>query len=183
MKHFETVTHGIDISELHAQLEAQPELWNEHLGRANPDSPHFGVSDIWVRYRAARDLTKPQHFAEPHWAEYYPIWDKLPALKPIVFDLMHKLEATYLGGILVTKIPPGGRVKPHHDRGSWHAETMDTKVYVGVQSNSGCVNFCGDESLVINAGDAVVFNNQIVHSVENNGTTDRITAIICMRRN
>jgi uncharacterized cupin superfamily protein len=94
---------------------------------------------------------------------------------------MARVNAVYLGGILITRIPPGGCVKPHHDRGSWHAETMNTKVYVGLRSNPQCINRCEGEQIVIAPGDAVTFNNLLTHSVENNGETDRMTLIVCMR--
>jgi hypothetical protein len=43
------------------------------------------------------------------------------------------------------------------------------------------VNHCEDESIVMQAGEAWMFDNLNIHSVENNGATERITAIICMR--
>lgn len=181
MKYFLKIADEIDVSELSKQLNAQPELWNEHQERlVDQGGPFAGTSDIWVRYRAREELVGPQSLAEPHFAVFYPAWYALPALHSIVFDLMTKTKAVYLGGILVTKIPAGGVIKPHHDRGSWHAEKMNTKIYLGIQSNPECVNYCGDEKITIAVGDAVVFNNQIMHSVENNGNSDRITAIICL---
>lgn len=181
MKNFELIKSGIDVGPLRQQLSEHPELWDAHEGRTTPESPHYGVSDIWVRYRAKSELTSSERFREPHFAEFYPAWDLLPAMRPIVFSLMTRLEAVYLGGVLITKIPAGGHVKPHHDRGSWHAEYMNAKVYVGVQSNPQCVNYCDGDQAVINAGDAVIFNNLLTHSVENNGDTDRITLICCYR--
>lgn len=181
LTHFKTIAQGIDVSGVVAELKDHPELWGAHPGRTEPDSPHFGVPDIWVRYRDAAALTCAQAFKEPHFPVFYPAWHTLPSLHPIVFGLMHGVYATQLGGILITKIPPGGRVKRHHDRGSWHAEFYNTKVYVGLQSNQACVNYCEDEATKIKAGEAVIFNNLLEHSVENRGETDRVTLIVCMR--
>lgn len=183
MGHFEKIASGIDVGPLLAQIEAQPELWCVHPERTHADeSPFAGTSDIWVRFRDKRELTEPKHYGEMHYPVFYPAWDKLPALRPIVFHVMSLVRATHLGGILITKIPAGGWIKPHNDRGSWHAEFYGTKVYVGVKSNPHCVNYCEDEASVITAGDVVTFNNLLTHSVENNGFTDRITAIICMTK-
>jgi hypothetical protein len=182
MRFFQKIAEGIDTAPAIAQLNAHSELWNAHLGRAYEASPHYGVQDIWVRYRKLEEIqADPRKAIEPHWAEFYPCWQRLSALHPIVFGLMARVQATYLGGILITKIPPGGRVKPHDDRGSWHAETMNCKVYVPLQANDGCVNYCGDESLIIRTGEAVIFNNLVTHSVENNGDADRITLICCYK--
>lgn len=185
MRHFLKVADGIDVRAVNAELDAHPELWDEHPNRTYEGSPHHGVSDLWLRFRPFRELTRDESYLEPHFAEFYPAWSLLPALKPIVRQLM-ALEypdgfPVYLGGMLITRIPPGGSVKPHNDRGSWHAETMNTKVYVGLKSNPDCVNFCEDERITIGVGEAVMFNNLLTHSVENNGETERVTLICCFR--
>jgi hypothetical protein len=69
---------------------------------------------------------------------------------------MAKVQATHLGGILITKIPAHGQVKTHHDRGTWHSGILSRKVYVPLKANDRCVNHCGDESVVMNRGDGVV---------------------------
>lgn len=182
MEHFRFVADGLPVAEVAAQLHANPGLWSENAERTlSPASPHFGIPDIWVRYRARAELTSPAEFNAPHFASFYPAWHILTALHPIVFGLMLRVKATYLGGILITRIPPGGSVKPHDDRGGWHAEAMDTKIYVSIQSNPKCVNHCETESLVIKTGEAWTFNNLLTHSVENAGAEDRLTAIICLR--
>jgi hypothetical protein len=181
MKQFEKIAADLPVSAVLAELDAHPELWNEHPERTSADSPHYGVPDIWVRFRPRHELTDAARFKGPHFAEFYPAWAALPSLHPIVFDLMARAKAVYLGGILITKIPPGGEVKPHHDRGGWHAEFHNHKVYVPLQSNDACVNHCEGESVVMRAGEAWSFDNLKVHSVRNDGETDRITAIICMR--
>ena len=181
MEHFTKIRSGLDVAPLRAQIEARPDLWNVNGARISSDNPFSGTSDQWLRYRAPEDLNGPDDYRQPHFAVNYPSWHALPAAQEIVFDLMRTVRAVHLGGVLLTKIPAGGRIKPHHDRGSWHAEKMNCKIYVPVSANEKCVNYCGGESLVIRPGDAVSFNNLITHSVENNGETDRITLIICMR--
>lgn len=182
MRYFRKIVSGLNVAPVRQQLETQPELWNVHPDRlAAADGPFAGTSDIWLRYRAHEELTSPESFCEPHFAVFYPAWHALPGLHQIVFSLMRMVDATYLGGVLITKIPAGGQIKPHHDQGSWHASEMRCKVYVPIQANHACVNYCGDESMVIEEGEAVVFDNQIIHSVVNRGDTDRITAIICLK--
>lgn len=179
MKHFSYIDRGIDVSGVQRELDAQPELWNARGQRTVETSPHYGIPDIWVRYRRLDELKDTRAFLEPHYGVFYPEWDRLPSIQPIVFDIMRRVKATHLGAILITKIPAGCEVKPHDDRGSWHAEFHTTKVYVGIRANTKCVNYCGGDSLVINEGDVVTFNNLITHSVKNDGATDRITLIVC----
>ena len=179
MKYFEHLC-DFDVKELEGQLDAQPELWNTHPERTSNDI-FAGTSDIWVRFRDKRELRELQHYLEPHFAVYYPAWSSLPALRPIVRVLMALLGAEHLGGILITKIPPHGWIKPHSDRGCWHAEFYETKIYVPIKTNPLCVNRCEEEVMAMPRGQAWYFNNLVTHEVRNDGDTDRVTLIVCLR--
>ena len=102
----------------------------------------------------------------------------VPEVRRVVFDVMRIVEAEKLGGILVTKIPPGGRIERHIDRG-WHAEHYE-KIYVAVQSPAGS-KFCFEDGEIQAAnGDAWWFRNDVPHWVENDTDQDRIAMIICL---
>lgn len=171
----------MDVSELRRQLDDHPELWNQHPARLAPGGPFDETSDLWVRFRDPSELTSIEAYADPHFPIFYPSWHVLTALHAIVWNVMYLEHATMLGGILITKIPAGSRVKPHHDRGRWHAEFFNRKIYIPVKANSRCINYCGDESVVMKTGDAWHFDNLQIHSVVNEGDEERITVIICIR--
>lgn len=180
MKHFELVDSGIDVAPLLAELELHPELWDQNTNRTRADV-FKGTSDIWVRARARGELVTTENFREPHEQSWYPAWSDLTALHPIVFGLMATIKATSLGSILITRIPPGGRILPHNDKGSWHAEHFDRKIYVPLKTNDFCINYCGDEAVTMGVGEAWFFDNLTTHWVKNDGPTERITVIVCMR--
>lgn len=180
MNQFTRLMEGIPVDAVIDQLDAHSELWNAHPDRLAENGPHAGCSDIWVRYKPLAALTGHRDFDEPHFAEFYPAWRALPALRPIVFGLMGMMEATYLGGILITRIPPGQSVKPHADAG-WHATTMNCKIWVPLRANEDCINRCGDDAVVMRPGEAWMFDNAVTHSVENNGQTDRDCLIVTMK--
>lgn len=181
MNYFQKIAEGIDVGPALAQLAAHPDLWGEYPERINaPGSPHVQSNDIWVRFRPRHELTAPVHYGEPHFAVFYPAWEALPALHPMVFGVMAAVSATYLGGILLTRIPAGAAILPHVDRG-WHPSIMDTKAYVILQANEHCTNRCGGETVIMRAGEVWLFENQITHSVENNGDIPRIALIVTMR--
>ncbi len=179
MRYFEKIAR-YNVENLEDQLDAQPELWNVHGARVKSDA-FAGTSDIWVRFRDPHELQHPRGYLEQHFPIWYPAWEKLPALKPIVFDLMARERATHLGGILITRIPPHGKIKPHSDRGGWHAEHYKRKAYVVIKTNDRCVNHCEDECVIMRRGDAWYFNNLVTHRVDNDGDTERVTLIVCMR--
>lgn len=187
MKHFEKIMSGVDVSQILAQLDANPHLWDQNTVRKTaPGTPHSGMSDIWVRYKdvAPHEATgNYSTFCDEHVPVWYPAWGAIPALRPFVFDLMAQVEGEMLGGILITRIPPGARIEKHVDRG-WHVEYYD-KFYLSLRSEAGAAFYCQDggveEGINPAPGDAWLFDNRKEHWVENRSGADRITLIVCIR--
>lgn len=69
---------------------------------------------------------------------------------------------------------------PHTDKG-WHPEYYNTKIYIPILTNEFVINRCVDETVVMEQGSAWYFNNTVEHEVVNNGDSERITLIICLR--
>lgn len=173
----------VDISLLLNQLEAHPQLWNQYTERRDANgSPHTQMSDIWIRFRDKKELTSPDKYREMHMPVWYPAADKLTEVKRIALDMMAYFRAEQLGGILITKIPPKGEIKPHDDRGGWHAEYYNTKIYIPLKSNSACINTCEGDEVNMKAGEVWQFDNLKTHAVYNHGDSERMTLIICMRK-
>lgn len=181
MSNFKLIAQGVDVSGVNRELAAQPELWNQNRARTEAaDSPHHGVPDIWLRWRVADELTKPEAYAEPHFAVDWPAWHKLPSLHPIIRNLSHVVDARVRGGIMITETPPGGQVKPHID-GGWHAGFFNTKLYLVLYSNPRCLHHCGGDVENMRAGDVWQYPNNVLHSVVNDGDTPHQNVIICFR--
>lgn len=178
---FRLIAQGVDVSRVNAELDAQPELWNARRYRTEAeDSPHRGINDIWVRWRAAEELTSEASHVEPHFSVDWPAWGALPALHPIVRNLSHVVDARVRGGILITETPPGCQVQPHIDRG-WHPEFYDTKLYLVLQSDPRCLHYCGGDIENFRAGDVWQYPNNVEHSVVNRGDAAHRNVIICLR--
>lgn len=184
MNNLVKIAQGIDVAPLLLAIARQPHLWNRHTVRKTaPGTPHSDMSDIWLRYndekpfKASGDYST---FNDAHDAIFYPEWYALPQVRPIVFGLMARTEAVRLGGVMITKIPPGGRILPHADDG-WHAKHYNTKLYVVLQSNPQCVNRVEDERVAMAPGEVWYFDNTKEHEVVNDGQDDRITLIVCLR--
>ncbi len=173
----------IDVTPLRLQLSQQPQLWNQHADRTTrPSTAHDQTSDIWLRYRPIEQLTGPLNFNEPfHDMEWYPAYYVLPEIRPITQFLMQRVSGTALGGCLITRIPAGKRVKRHTDQAVWHARFYQTKIYIPLQSNSGCINISMDEQLIMQQGECWYFDNCKEHEVLNNGDAERITLIVSIR--
>lgn len=183
-RRFTRVATGIDVSSLLREIDAQPELWDEITWRKREGSasPHTGMSDIWVRLERLADMNKHGARTE-HDSVWYSAYDRLPSVKPIIYDLMRLVQAERIGTILITRIPPGCKIDPHTDVG-WHVDYYD-KFYVSLKSAPGAKFIChhpsGDEVLEPKVGECWRFDNRILHSVVNESQEDRVTLIVCLR--
>jgi hypothetical protein len=182
VRYFQRIAAGVETLPLMLDLYRQPELWDQNTGRtAAEGGPFAGTSDIWARFRDKAELTSTEAYSEPHVPVFWPAWYALPHLRPIVFGIMARVEAVQLGGVLITRVPAGKQVAPHHDRGRWHSEFFQTKAYLPLASNPHCYNTCADERVVMQVGECWLFDNLQVHATVNDGETDRVTLIVSLR--
>lgn len=195
MKYMHQIAHGIDTTPLALALARQPELWNTRYERRSiANTAHLDTSDIWIRFNDwnnrgdngtdiigdAAWMEKYSKFIAEHDSVWYPEYYKLPQLRPIIFSIMALCQGVRLGGVLITKIPAGKAVLPHTD-GGWHAHYYNTKVCVPIITNNNVINRVEDECVVMETGSAWYFNNTVEHEVVNQGESERISLIICMR--
>ena len=187
MKHFLKIGIEDFYPRVLTELASHPDLWDRHsIRKTSPGSPHTRMSDIWVRYNDSEPFEASGNwkgFNDLHIPVWYEAWEQLPSLKPILFRLMAKVQGEMLGGVLITRIPPGGRIDPHRDD-SWHVRYFD-KFYLSLQSGQGadfcCIADTVTERLNPKPGEIWRFDNKKLHWVENNSDEDRITLIVCIR--
>jgi len=181
MRNFELIASGLDVAPMLAELDAQPELWNQNRDRKErPGTAHSEMDDIWLRARARDDIKSELAFNEPHWPVFYPAWNSLPSIHTAVWALMGMAKAVQLGGCLITRIPSGGKILPHADKG-WHAEWFQTKYYIVLRGGPRCLNICENDVINMRPGEIFSFNNLVTHSVDNQDESDRISLIVTVR--
>lgn len=145
------------------------------------------MTDIWVRYNDIRKYTPdPKDFCnykssfnDEHDSVWYPSYYALPEVKPLLFGLMGLVDGERLGGVLITKLEPGGKIYPHID-GGWHAKYYE-KFYVAVKAPKGSFFGFNDGEIRCENGDVYWFDNSVTHWVENPTNEERITMIVCIR--
>lgn len=173
------VTAGVNVTPVVEAIAAHPELWNQYTTRTEIYE-HSQVSDIWVRYNAFENFTGDREaFNTEHDSVWYPAAEAL-GIKPFLLDFMRLVEGTRLGGVLITKIPPGGRVAPHVDRG-WHTQYYE-KFAIQLMGNLKQAFHFEGESFSALPGDCYTFDNSVSHWVTNDSESDRMTLIVCVRR-
>lgn len=180
MSKFLRIASGVDVTPVLLDLHRSPDLWEQNTHRqCYPDTPHAATQSVWVRYRPAADIGGLVSFMTEHRNVFWPAWQALPSLRPLVFNLMARVSAVELGSILITRLPPGGVVLPHSDRGGWAPEFYNTKCHITLAGSS--TSTCEDERVTMQPGDVFTFDNLLLHSVENRGDCDRIVCIVSLR--
>ena len=181
MKPYNKIYHGLNSAPVRYEIFAKDKLFGEFNARKDaPGSPHSEMTDIWVRYGDISGMIESGDFSKIA-DEHDSIWLKdLPEVKRLCFDVMALVDGERLGGVLITKLPPGGKIRPHADSG-WHAEYYD-KYYVPVTNGHGAIFGFNEGFINPDIGDVWQFDNSYTHWVENNSSEDRIAIIICIKQ-
>ena len=154
-------------------------LWDQHNNRRTFNgSPHSEMVDIWARFGdvSGGDFSI---LGREHDSVWYPSADLIPDIKEIAFQVMSSVNGERLGGILITKLPAGGMIKPHVDSG-WHAEYYE-KFYVAISNPKGSYFCFENDRIDAKDGDCYWFRNDVLHWVENRSDEDRIAMIVCIK--
>lgn len=183
-KNIRLIATGFNVAPLVEQIKRHPELWNEiTIRKDHPDSPHRQIDDIWVRHNDLKNYDpangRMAFVADQHESVWYPSYRKLTEIRQLVFKLMALVEGERLGGVFITRIPPGCECKPHID-GGWHVEHYDKYIIQLESSPKQAFHFDG-ESLVTNPGDVFFFDNRQTHWVTNDSEQDRMSLIVAIR--
>ena len=177
MRYFDLIAQGVDVMPLRHAVARQPGLWNvDDLWTTHPGTAHGEVDDIWLRFDP---LESPDTVIDGHESVDYPAFAAFPQARPIVFDLMRRVEGVRLGRLLITRLRPGGRIHPHEDAGG-HAAYYD-RYQVCLQGLPGCVFRAGAEQVTMASGEVWWFDGAQTHEVVNNSAGDRIHMIVDIR--
>lgn len=183
MRYFQQLAAGVNVTPLMNALQRQPELWDANPIRTqHPGTAHAQVSDILLRFNDLEEYLRtgdPTTITDDKEAIAYPAWDKLPQARSIIFDLMRTVEATRLGRVIITRLPPGRVITPHEDQGA-PAEYYH-RYQIALQSLPGALFHIGDETVNFRSGDVWHIDNRTIHSVQNHSADDRIVLICDLR--
>ena len=184
-QHLSLIPLTFVISELRDQLVAHPETWNEipYRTKMYKNSPHREIDDIWVRYNPVENFKGDWiDFNGDHPAEWYPVVEKIPEARILAEELAFALygNEARIGAVLITRVPPGAQVHRHVD-GGWQAENHEKYIIQIASAKGQSFNF-ENESLDARPGECYWFDNSAPHWVLNPTSEERISLIVCLRR-
>ena len=183
MKNFIKIMEGMDTAMLLQQLAHNKDLWDQNKFRTTyKNTPHVDIHDIYLRY--ANVFEKKETGAvlrdtSPIW--YSPI-TFLSHAKPLVLDLMRKVEGYSLERCLITKLEPKGRINPHADNAGEYVNQGDiARYHIVLNGKPGSWFRCGDERVDMLTGEVWWFNALEEHEVQNDSDDERIHLIADIR--
>jgi hypothetical protein len=184
MKHFQKIGEGIDIIPLLNAVTRQRDLWKSNLLRQTfADSPHADVEDVWLRFTDMAEFERTGDLkvvGDDLECIAYPAWHALPQAHHIVFNVMRRVEAERLGRVMITRLDPGKRIKPHSDVLGAYAGYY-SRYHVPLQSQPGVSFRAGNEQVFMAPGELWWFDASAEHEVVNNSADDRVHLIIDVR--
>lgn len=177
------VAAGVDVVPLLQALVQQPELWNQNKFRTTfKDTPHGQVDDIWIRF--SKETPDTNEVADDmRQIVWYPAFQKLPQVVPIIRDLMFRFNGYELQRCVITRLRPGGRILPHADNKGDYVHVGDiSRYHVVLQGLPGSLYRTGDETVNMKTGEVWWFNALLEHEVQNNSADDRLHMLVDFRR-
>lgn len=157
------------------ELVVQEGLWNITPLRTDFEgSPFKECDDIILRFQEQLPPVVGDHECSNTVYMFM-----LPAIREMVFDLMHRVNGTRLGRVLVSRLAPHGTIYPHEDEYN-HAMYYD-RYHIVLQGKPGSTFKCGDEQVDMLTGEIWWFENALLHSVHNESDDDRIHVVVDIR--
>lgn len=178
MRHFTKIAEQIDVLPLLNALAVRPDLWNENtLRTTHPASPHRETDDIWCMFNEIPD--DPSKVVDDVEVMPYRAWREIPLLRPLVLDLMRRVEGVRLGRVIISRLAPGCTIPAHVDQGA--PATYYSRYHLALQSLPGALNHSGEEVVNYRMGEFWWFDNRAPHSIVNNSADDRIVLVMDVR--
>jgi len=178
LRNFHRIYSGLNVIPLVHAVMRQPELWDQNTVRTtHQGSAHAQASDILLRYNVIPENPEDLALVIQDLENIdYPAMKVLPQVRPILYDIMRLVEGERLGRVVITRLPPGGRITPHVDGGA--PATYYDRYQVALQSGPGAVFRAGAEQVQMATGDVWWFDNTKEHEVINNSADDRLALIL-----
>jgi hypothetical protein len=171
-KNYKEINSNVDITALRkAVLSATPEEWLENTFRQENFYGAAEVKTILFNLNMGnekKDLSRTFVF--------YKVWDKWKHLVQPVLDEVIKYydryEEAFINKAMLTNMAPGTTIPRHWDKGACFAKSH--RIHVPILTNDEVYFIVDEERCLMEVGKAYELNNVKLHSVENNGNSDRV---------
>lgn len=100
----------------------------------------------------------------------------LPMAKQLALGLMQTLGGVQLGGIIVSRLLPGAKLRPNVDH-----DAFFSRYHIVLQGLSGSLFTCGDETVCMASGEVWWIDRTAEHCAKNNSQDDTVHLLVDLR--
>jgi outer membrane protein assembly factor BamB/orotate phosphoribosyltransferase len=166
-----------DVQQIQQEILTQPELWSADTARQRKITVQRETESIFLRGAlrsgdATGSTDDIQESETTRFAEHF------PATLRWVENIAAQ-RGQQLGRALLAKLPPGGRVYPHVDRGAYYAARDRFHLVI---FSAGSRMTCGNEQAIMQEGELWWFDNKQPHAALNPSAQPRIHLIFDLSR-
>ena len=171
MNNIKILKTGINVSKIKAQLDKHPEDWGSQKTHKNVKlkDPHEYITTVDVLQLVMGGIENPdEQVGDTELCTKTPAYQKHPAIR----KFLNKNYPNYRRcGFLA--LPPGEIVGAHIDEGTYYLDK--DRYHLSIQGQYKY--FVGNESVVVDPGTLLWFNNKMPHGTVNLGSETRITFV------
>jgi quercetin dioxygenase-like cupin family protein len=162
----------IDVAPLREAILAQEEAaWKEQEYRQQEYEVHRRTTSIVLVFTDGRNWPEIAVRKEPGWDRLAHV--AVPAMRDVV--ARHYRPGGTIIRAMAARLAAGGRIDPHRDsHASFHASH---RIHIPITTNPRVRFMIDGRPHRLEVGKVYELNNQLLHSVMNKGSEDRITFI------
>ena len=171
MNNIKILKTGINVSKIKAELDKHPEDWGSQkkLDNVKLKDPHEYITTVDVLQLVMGGIENPdEQVGDTELCTKTPAYKKHPSIR----KFLNKNYPNYRRcGFLA--LPPGEIVGAHSDEGTYYLDK--DRYHLSIQGQYKY--FVGNESVVVDPGTLLWFNNKMPHGTVNLGSETRITFV------
>jgi hypothetical protein len=178
MNNFSCHRRGVDVQPLLSELLSNQSAWFEQTGRQRRAAVQAETNAIPIR-GLRRSMVNGRRRRDVHETRYTSLAERFPETVALLEALATGLDGR-LGRAKFARLPPGGQVLPHVDRGEYYA--VRDRFHLVIDSNGGSVLRAGEEEVRMKTGELWWFDNKALHSARNGSDSPRIHLVFDLQR-
>jgi len=164
--------HGnFDISSIKNIVNSFDSEWKINTYRQESYSVHQNTESYFIF-----DVSNEWSVLDPYIVTKESNNEKLLSLINPIVETLEKIHDGKVGKTLLINLPPVKNVIPHTDKRDYL--NIVRRHHIPIITNDGVNFYVGDESINMKEGQCWEINNSLLHSVDNQGTTNRIHLMI-----
>jgi len=152
------------------EIASVPDAWGLNAGRKQKIAVQRDVDAIPIRGLRKSKIAGRDKW-DVHESRFTNISRNFPKIRALLTSLAEELNGE-LSRARIVRLPPGGKVYPHIDRGEYYRQR--DRYHLVFVTAPGNLLTCEDESVHMKTGELWWFENKREHSAENASDVDRI---------